>query len=175
VVAASVFDFAAAVPLTIYTGVLSARLRLLGITRGAATVALAAGTLAAAATVFSALVTWVISRPEVREQATLVGALHDLSFVSGGVAFAVFLGVMIAPMAAAGRGTGVLTRPVGLLGLALGGLAMVSSLGLVWSPFFYLLPIGRFGGLIWLTYVGFRLPHSRPRRTAPAPSPAHND
>jgi len=37
----------------------------------------------------------------------------------------------------------------------------VSFLGLLWSGFDVLLPIGRFAGLLWLAAVGFMLPRNR--------------
>jgi hypothetical protein len=164
VLAASLLSFASLVPLTIVVGVLGARLRLLGITRGGAALAHVAGSVAVALAALSALVLWVLSRPEVRDQPGVVRALHDVVFAVGGIGFAVFLGTMILGITAPARATGILPRPVCLIGFLLSAVAATTILGLLWPSLTVLLPVVRFGGLAWLTYVGFTLPQSRPRR-----------
>jgi hypothetical protein len=164
VLAASVLSFASLVPLTIVVGVLGARLRLLGITRGGAALTHVAGGAAVALSALSALVLWVLSRPEVRDQPGVVRALHDVAFAVGGAGFAVFLGAMILGITAPARTTGILPRPVCVIGFLLAAVAATTILGLLWPSLTVLLPVARFGGLAWLTYIGFTLPQSRPRR-----------
>jgi hypothetical protein len=164
VLAASVLSFVSLVPLTIVVGVLSARLRLLGITRGGAALAHVAGGAAITLSALSALMLWVLSRPEVRDQLDVVRALHDVSFAVGGVGFAVFFGAMILGITAPAHATGILPRPVCVIGFLLAAVAATTILVLLWPSLTVLLPVVRFGGLAWLTYVGFTLPQSRPRR-----------
>jgi hypothetical protein len=57
-------------------------------------------------------------------------------------------------------------RPVAWTGLVLAGLGMLATLTLLTSALYPLLPIGRFGGLIWLLITSVLLPRARPRRTA---------
>jgi hypothetical protein len=164
VLAASVLSFASLIPLTIVVGVLGARLRLLGITRGGAAVAHVAGSAAVALSALSALVLWVLSRPQLRDQPGVVRALHDVAFAAGGVGSAVFLGAMILGITAPARATAILPRPVCGIGFLLAAAAAATIFGLLWPSLTVLLPVVRFGGLAWLTYVGFTLPQSRPRR-----------
>lgn len=47
------------------------------------------------------------------------------------------------------------------IGLVLAVLAELSFLSMVAEPLQFLIPIGRFGGLIWLAIAGFLLPKTR--------------
>lgn len=67
------------------------RLRTLGVTAPGATIALAGGLINAVMLTLSGLVQWMLSRPTV----PIVRALHDLSFLTGGVAHVVFLGLLL--------------------------------------------------------------------------------
>lgn len=82
----AVLQFAAAVPLAILAATASARLHNLGIRAPGATIALAGGLLASAFLTLSALLQWLLSRPEVAAEPALVRALHDLTFLTGGPA-----------------------------------------------------------------------------------------
>jgi len=46
-------------------------------------------------------------------------------------------------------------------GLVIAALSELSFFSMVIEPLQFLLPVGRFGGLIWLIAVGFLLPHKR--------------
>jgi hypothetical protein len=61
-------------------------------------------------------------------------------------------------------------RPVALFGLVVAFAAEVSTLVLVTMGLAFTLPIGRFGGIVWLIAVSLLLPTSRPRGTGPAHS-----
>jgi hypothetical protein len=164
VLATAVFLFASAVPLALYAATASARLRSLGVTAPGATIALAGGTLAAAMLTLSALATWVLARPAVRVEVPLVRALHDLAFLSGGVAHVVFLGLLLAGVAVPGLLLGLLPRVVAAVGLAVALVAELATVSLFWEPATALVPIGRFGGLLWLVVAGALLPRSRRSR-----------
>jgi hypothetical protein len=56
-----------------------------------------------------------------------------------------------------------LHRPVALAGLALAGVAELSTLTLLTEDMAMLLPVARFGGLLWLIAVSLLLPVTRPR------------
>ena len=168
--------FASSVPLAIYAATASARLRQLGVTAPGATIALAGGLLSASALSLSGLLQWTLSRPAVRGDAALVRALHDLSFLTGGPAHVVALGLLIAGIAVPALILGLLPRPLAWAGLVIAGLAELSTIVLIWPSLAVLLPIARFPGLIWLIAAGFLLPLRRPapgaRRWAPARSGA---
>ena len=64
VLAAALLSLAAVIPLAIFVAVLAARLRLLGIVRGGASLAQTAGTTAVTLAAVAGLGTWVLSRPD---------------------------------------------------------------------------------------------------------------
>ncbi len=117
--------------------------------------------------VMSALLSWTLAQSPTRHTVEVVRPLHDLSFLTGGVAFAVFLGLLIAGIAVPGLLVGLLPRMLAILGLAVAVVAELSTLSLLWQPATYLLPVVRFLGLGWLVVAGFLLPVSRlPRNRA---------
>ncbi|WP_433223734.1 hypothetical protein [Microtetraspora malaysiensis] len=157
-------QFAAAVPLAIYTATASARLRNLGIRAPGATIALAGGLLAAAMLALSAIFSWVLSRPEVLTEPTVVRALQDLAFASGGAGHVVFLGLLVAGIAVPGLLAGLLPRAMAFAGLAIAVVAELSHLALLVPDTAILLPVARFTALAWLIATGFLLPRTRTNR-----------
>lgn len=161
VLAAAVGTFASSVPLAIYAATVSARLRQLGITAPGATIALVGGVLAAGALGASGLFAWTLSRPEVASADAVVRALYYLTFLAGGVAHIVALGLLLAGIAVPGLIVGLLPKPVAWAGLVIAVLAEVCTLVLLWPPLAVLLPIARFTGLVWLVVAGAVLPLRR--------------
>jgi hypothetical protein len=102
----------------------------------------------------------------VRGDLPLVRALHDLSFLTGGVAHVVFLGLLIAGIAVPGLLLGLLPRAVAIAGLAIAVVAEVAVVSLLWDGAAVLLPVARFPGLMWLVLAGLWLPRRRPRSTS---------
>ncbi len=167
--ASGVFAFASSIPLALYAATASARLRQLGITAPGATIALAGGLLSAGFLGFSGLLQWTLARPAVRGDGSLVRALDDLAFLTGGPAHVVTLGLLIAGVAVPSLLVGLLPRALAWAGLVIAGLAELSTLVLIWPSLAVVLPIARFPGLIWLVVAGFALPHRRVRVGRPAP------
>lgn len=159
--ATAVLVFASSVPLLIYAATASTRLRQLGVTALGATIALAGGLLAAGSLNLSGLLTWTLSRAAVVGDEPLVRALHDLTFLSGGAAHVVFLGLLVAGIAVPALLLRLLPRPLAIAGLVIAGLAELTTLTLIWPALAPLLPLARFSALIWLIVVGFRLPQRR--------------
>lgn len=160
---ASVLLFGSSVPLLVYAATVSVRLRQLGMTAPGSAIALAGGVLAAGALASSGLLQWTLASPEVRGSEPVVRALQDLTFLSGGPAHVVFLGLLIAGIAIPGLVLGLLPRPLAWAGLVIAGLAELSFLTLAWPPLGLLIPLARFPGLLWLVAVGFVLPHRASR------------
>lgn len=157
--------FGTSIPLATWTAVAYRRLRHLGVTAPGATIALAGGLLAAASLAVSGLVTWTAAEsasPTV--DGGLARALTDLAFASGGAGFVVPLGLLLAGVAIPGLMMGLLPRAVGWAGLVVAGLAEIATLSLLVPALDPLLPIGRFGGLIWLLLASVLLPLERQRR-----------
>lgn len=163
--AGGVLVFASSVPLAIYAATVTARLRQLGVTAPGATIALAGGVLAAGVLALSGLFLWALSQPGVAVSTPLVRALHDMAFLTGGVAHVVFLGLLLAGVAVPGLILGLLPRPLAWAGLVVAAVAELATLSLLFPALSVLLPLARFPGLAWLVAAGFLLPQRRPRTT----------
>ncbi|HEY6378583.1 MAG TPA: hypothetical protein VI316_05330 [Candidatus Dormibacteraeota bacterium] len=159
-------QFGSAVPLALYAATASARLRNLGIRAPGATIALVGGALSAAFLSLSAAIGWTLSQPGITADTAVTRALWDLSFATGGPGYVVPLGLLIAGMAVPAAFTGLLPRPLVVVGLALALVAEFATLALLLDGAAFLLPIARFGGLSWLVVAGALLPRSLPHRTA---------
>jgi hypothetical protein len=162
VVVSAFFTFASAVPLAIYAATVSARLHNLGIRNPGATIALVGGVLAAGFLSLSAMFSWTLSRPEILGEPAVVHALQALSFMTGGPAHVVLLGLLLAGVAVPGLLAGLLPRWLAVAGLVLAAVAELSTLTLLLDGAAYLLPVARFGGLVWLITAGALLPRRRP-------------
>ncbi|MBV9832642.1 MAG: hypothetical protein JOZ82_13705, partial [Marmoricola sp.] len=86
-----------------------------------------------------------------------------LSFAAGGPGFVVAFGLLMAGVSAPTLLGRLLPRPLAVVGLVLAGVAVVAVFALVLTPLQFLLPVVRFGGLIWLVWVSAVLPASRRR------------
>ncbi|TKA08321.1 DUF4386 domain-containing protein [Actinacidiphila oryziradicis] len=155
---------ASAVPLALSAAVLYRRLRALGITAPGSAITLVGGVLASTALTLSAMFTWSGGRLPADAGPALARALADLSFLSGGPAYAVMFALLIAGVSVPGLLAGLLPRAVTWTGLVLAAVGMLSTLTLLASGFGYLLPVVRFGGTIWLVFVAALLPRTRPSR-----------
>jgi hypothetical protein len=157
----AVAAFGSSVPLAIYAATASARLRQLGVTAPGATIALTGGTLAAGGLGLTGLVAWTLSRPEVSADGPLVRALYYLVFLVGGVGHIVALGLLVAGMAVPSLILGLLPRSLAWVGLAIAGLAELTTLVLIWPVLGPILPVARVSALAWLVLAGARLPLRR--------------
>ncbi|WAP58450.1 DUF4386 domain-containing protein [Streptomyces sp. S465] len=160
----SLLLFASATPLALMAAVLYRRLRALGITAPGSAITLVGGVLAAAALSGSALFGWAGGRLPMDADPALARALADLSFLSGGAAYSVTFAMLVAGISVTGLMARLLPRPLTWTGLALAAAGMLSMLSLVADPFSYLLPVVRFGGLVWLVITAALLPRTRPSR-----------
>jgi len=150
--------FASSVPLAVYAATASARLRQLGVTAPAATIALAGGTLAAGSLGLTGLLAWTLSRPEVSADTALARAVYLLVFLVGGPGHIVALGLLVAGMAVPSLTLRLTPPPVAWAGLATAALAELTTLVLVWPELGVILPIARVSALTWLVVAGALLP-----------------
>lgn len=155
-----------AVPLALGTAVFYRRLRALGITAPGSAITLVGGVLAAVALALSSIFAWTSGQLPADAPPALARALADLSFLSGGPMYAATFAMLVAGISVTSLFAGVLPRALAWVGLLLAVAGMVSLLTLVAASFGYLLPLVRFGGLIWLVFVAALLPHTRHRAQA---------
>jgi len=158
---ASMFQFGSAVPLGIFAATVYARLLRLGVRVPGPGIGFFGGITAAVFLMFSALLSWVLSRPEITTDVTLTHALWFLAFILGGVGYVVGLGLLVAGIAVPALILRFIPGWLAWTGLVIAALSELSFLSMAVEPLQFLLPIGRFGGLIWLIAVGFLLPQNR--------------
>ena len=158
--------FGSSVLLAVYAAAVSARLRWLGVTGAGPTIALTGGILAAGSLGLTGLLGWTLSRPEIAGDTTLVRALYLLTFLTGGVAHVVALGVLIAGIATSGLAVG-LPRAVVWVGVPIAALCELTTLVLAWEPLGPTLPVARVAALAWLLVAATRLPARRNASATP--------
>jgi hypothetical protein len=158
------FLFGSAVPLGIYTATAMARLRFLGVRAAGTNIALFGGFAASVALAVSALCSWVLSVPEVNSSIPTLRLMHFLSFLAGGVAFAVGFGLLAAGVSVTSFFAHLLPRWLIWFGLVIALAGELSSFSLVAYPMAFALPVTRFGGFLWLIAVGAMLPKRRIQR-----------
>ena len=161
---AALLQFAASVPLAVLTASMVARLHALDVRAAGPTIALVGGVLASAATAVSACGQWLLSRTSSTAPPELLRALHDLGFIAGGPWHVVALGLLLAGVAVSAAFSRLLPRPVWVAGVALAGACELATLAFATTSAAYLLPLGRFGGLIWLVTAAVLLPKRRTSR-----------
>ena len=165
----SMLLFGSAVPLGIFAATAFARLQQLGVRVPGPAIGFYGGITASLMLMLSSMTGWVLGRPEVSGDGALTRALSFLGFLSGGVGYVVGLGLLIAGIAVPALILGLVPRWLAAAGLVLAAACEVSFLAMVIPPVQLLLPVGRYGGLVWLTAAGFLLPthRRRPQRTQP--------
>jgi hypothetical protein len=165
-------EFAAAIPLAIWAATGYRRLRTLGVNAPGAVIGLTGGLLAAASLALSGLIGWTIAQVSGTVEPGLARALADLSFATGAAGFVAPLGLLLAGMAVPALILRLLPAWLAWTGLAVAAIAELSTFSLLTSALDATLPIGRFGGLLWLVAVSVLLPRSRHDLRPAAAGPA---
>ncbi|MCD2194051.1 DUF4386 domain-containing protein [Actinomycetospora endophytica] len=163
---------ASAVPLAVWVAAVHHRLHRLGLRVAGPTLGLAGGLLAAGMLALSGVAAWAgaaLAALPGDPSAAVVG-MNQLSFAAGGAGFVVAFGLLIAGVSVPTLLGRTVPSPLAWAGLVLAAVAVVAVLSLVVPPLQYLLPVVRFGGLIWLVWVSAVLPVTR-RRVAEARDP----
>jgi hypothetical protein len=158
VVLMGVTQVAAALALVVFAAGIAALVRdrtRLG--SGPAGVVQAAGTLSAAFLMLSGLSGWIAVRDEVLAQPAVVRAVHDFAFMTGGVAQVTTFGLFVGTASAAALKAGLLPRWICWLGAVCAAASLASVVAVASEPGAFLLPVGRFSGLIWVVAAGIAL------------------
>jgi hypothetical protein len=152
-----------AIPLGLFAAALTSRLRFLGVNSTGVSIASFGGTAASILLIFSGICGWTLSQPcVVAGDLSAMRALQLLSFASGGMSFASTLGLLMAGISIPCLFAGWAPRWLSWLGLVLAAIGQLSLLGFLFIPFFFLLPVVRFGSLVWIIGIGFRLTKTKP-------------
>ena len=154
--------FGTSLPLLIWSATVYRRLHRLGVTAPGTAIAFGGGLLAAASLAVSGLLTWTTTQTAGSD--AVVRALTTLGFAAGGPGFVVPFAMLIAGVAVPGLLLRLLPTALAWTGLVIAALGALATFALLIPALDVLLPVGRFGGLIWLIAVSIKLPLTRPRR-----------
>lgn len=157
------FVLASAVPFAVFTAVASHRVGAAGLDVPGRLIALVGGTAAAILLALSGLATLALTQPHVADSPAVVRALQGLAFATGGPGFVVFSGLLLAGISVPALVVCLAPAWVGWLGLVLAAVCELASLVAASDAFTLLLPIGRFGAMVWLLAVALTL-SARPGR-----------
>lgn len=155
------FQFAAAIPLGLFTATLVSRLFFHRVRVAGVHIALFGGIAAAIFLAFAGLATWTLAVPAVASDGGALRALRLFAYASGGFAHTAALGLLLAGASVPALAFGLVPRWIGWFGLGAAAVCEVATLGMVAAPFSVLVPIGRFAGLAWMLAAGFTLPRTR--------------
>jgi hypothetical protein len=162
--------FGSAVPFGIFAVTTVSRLRFLGVRAAGTNIALLGGLAATFALLLSGMAGWILSVPDVSVSAPLVKALYYLSFLTGGVFYAVGFGLLAAGVSVTSYFMGLVPRWLAILGIVLALTGELSWLSLVIFPANYFIPITRYGGFVWMFLAAVAL--TKDRRVTHATSTA---
>jgi hypothetical protein len=154
--------FGSAVPLGIFAATAYTRLLRLGVRVPGPSIGFFGGVTASLMLMLSATAGWVLSQPGVGSNAAVSRALSLLAHLTGGVGFAVGLGLLVAGVAVPALVLRLAPRWLAWTGLAVAAVSEVGFLAMAIPGLQVLLPVGRYAGLAWLVGIGFLLPTRRP-------------
>lgn len=155
---------AAAAPLAVWTAAASHRLRRLTPGVAAPFITMVGGLLAAGSLLASGLVAWTAAQAAGLGDAALARALSTLSFGFGGAGFALGSALLLAGVAMPVLILPLVPRWLGIAGLVIAAVGVISILSLLAPALGVLLPVIRFGGMLFLVTVSVALPVSRRSR-----------
>jgi hypothetical protein len=151
------FLFGSAVPFGIFAVTVVSRLRFLGVRAAGTNITLLGGLTATSALFLSGMVGWTLSLPEVIASAPVVKAVDFLSFLCGGVFYAVGFGLLAAGVSVTSYFMRLLPRWLVAFGMLIAIAGELSSLSLVAFPANFFIPITRYLGFIWMISVALAL------------------
>ncbi len=151
----------ATICLGLFTAVVVAQLRFLGVRSAGPWIALFGGFLTVFNALAAALTTWTLIHPSVVQNPPVLLALYFLSYAFGGVGFSIPMGLLMAGVSVSAAFMRLLPKWVIVLGLVLAVAGELSWFHLISPAVLFLIPLTRFPGFIWLIAVGFALPRTR--------------
>lgn len=156
---------ASAVPLAVWVAAAHHRLQRLGLRVAGPTLGLAGGLLAAGMLALSGAAAWAAAGAAAvpGDAAAAAVGLNALSFAAGGAGFVVTFGLLLAGVSVPVLRGRLVPPALAWAGLVLAAVAVVAVLSPVLPVLGVLLPVVRFGGLIWLVATSAVLPVTRRR------------
>jgi len=155
------FLFGSAIPLGIFAVTTVSRLRFLRVRAAGTNIALLGGLIATIALLLSGIAGWILSRPEVLGSVPVVKAIDFLSFLLGGVVFAVGFGLLAAGVSVTSYFRKLIPGWLVALGMLVAVTGEFSSLSLIAYSANFLIPVTRFVGFIWMLSLAIVLTRNR--------------
>ncbi|KAA6459740.1 hypothetical protein DYQ86_16650 [Acidobacteria bacterium AB60] len=144
------FLFGSAVPLGIFAVTLVSLLRYLGVRAAGTNIALLGGMTATMALFQSGIAGFLLSLPDVTASGAVVKAVEFLSFLSGGVMYAVGFGLFAAGVSITSYFTRLLPRWLAWFGIVIAVMGELSWFSLLSFPANFLIPVTRYLGFVWM-------------------------
>jgi hypothetical protein len=157
----SFFLFGSAVPFGIFAVTTVSRLRFRGVRAAGTNITLLGGLVATIALFFSGTAGWILSVPDISDSAAVVKALYFLSFLCGGVLYAIGFGLFAAGISVTCYFMRLLPRWLTLVGIVVAIAGELSWFSLIAYPANFFIPITRFAGFIWMLLAAVALTQDR--------------
>jgi hypothetical protein len=161
---AAFFMLMAATALVFFSAIAWSRLTFLAPNAPGPAIAAFGGLSAAALLAVAGSLEWLLSRADVTAQPGLVRMADDAVFVTAGPAHTGALGMAMLGLAVT---TWFVRRTppwLSVLGVVIAVVDIASTLSLLTSSLTPLIPIGRFGSMIWIVVISVLLPRTREAR-----------
>jgi hypothetical protein len=155
---ASFLELVSALVLGVFVAAMVGRVRMIEARAAQVQVATLGGIGTTLMLALSALATWSLTRPGVAGAPGAVSVLQSLAFDGGGPGFAVFLGLFVGGISIAAGRHGLIPRWLMWFGIAIASACELASLTLLNFTAGYLIPVGRFGSIVWMICSSLHLP-----------------
>jgi hypothetical protein len=152
--------FGSAFPLVVYAATAVTRYRRLGVTAPGPLMGFAGAVMAAVAIVLSALFAWTSVQVAGLGDSAIAKLLSQLWFATGAFGFAAPMGLLVLGLAVPAVVLKFLPAWLAWAGMVIGVLALLSTFGILTSALYPLIPVGRFGGVLFLLAVAILLPRN---------------
>jgi hypothetical protein len=164
----SFFLFGSAVPFGIFAVTTVSRLRFMGVRAAGTNITLLGGLISTIALFLSGVAGWMLSVPDLTDLAALVKAVYFLSFLCGGVLYAIGFGLFAAGVSVTSHFTRLLPRWLTFLGMVVAITGELSWFSLIAFPANFFIPIARYLGFIWMLLAAIWLTRGRNANPAAA-------
>jgi hypothetical protein len=154
-------QYATSIPLGIFTAAVTSRLSFLGVTASGVRIALFGGISASVFIALSGLSAWVLSQPEIANSISTMRAMQLFGFATGGIGYVASLGLLLAGVSVPSLFGNFLPKWLAWTGLVIAGIAMLSTISLVFPQTYFLSALGRFPEFFWMIAAGFSLPRTK--------------
>ena len=153
----SFFLLGSAIPLGIFSVTMASLLGFLGVRAAGVQIAQLGGLTATISLLLSGITGTLLSLPDVTASAAVVKAIAFLSFLSGGVMYALGFGLLAAGICITSYFMRLLPRWIIWFGLVVAIAGELSWFSLIAYPANFFIPITRYAGFVWMLFAAVAL------------------